>query len=91
MLKLAIDFGTAVTKIYKIGSGIVLSEPTCVTLQKDTGEIRAFGSEAKRLIVAGEVKVNGETETRRGRKLRPGDAVEVRGRVFALTAEDEAS
>ena len=25
------------------------------------------GSEAKRLIVAGEVKVNGETETRRGR------------------------
>ena len=50
MLKLAIDFGTAVTKIYKIGSGIVLSEPTCVTLQKDTGEIRAFGSEAKRLL-----------------------------------------
>lgn len=49
------------------------------------------GSEAKRLIVAGEVKVNGETETRRGRKLRPGDTVEVRGRVFALTAEDEAS
>lgn len=49
------------------------------------------GSEAKRLIVAGEVKANGETETRRGRKLRPGDAVEVRGRVFALTAEDEAS
>lgn len=49
------------------------------------------GSEAKRLIAAGEVKVNGETETRRGRKLRPGDAVEVRGRVFALTAEDEAS
>ncbi len=49
------------------------------------------GSEAKRLIVAGEVKVNGETETRRGRKLRPGDAVEVRGRFFALTAEDEAS
>ena len=49
------------------------------------------GSEAKRLTLAGEVKVNGKTETRRGRKLRPGDAVEVRGRVFALTAEDEAS
>lgn len=50
MLKLAIDFGTAVTKIYKIGSGIVLSEATCVTVQKDTGEIRAFGNEAKRLL-----------------------------------------
>lgn len=50
MLKLAIDFGTAVTKIYRIGSGIVLSEATCVTAAKDTGEIRAFGNEAKRLL-----------------------------------------
>lgn len=50
MLRLAIDFGTSVTKIYKIGSGIVLAEPTCVTVQKETGEIRAFGSEAKRLL-----------------------------------------
>ncbi len=50
MLKLAIDFGTAVTKIYKIGSGIVLAEATCVTVQRDTGEIRAFGNEAKRLL-----------------------------------------
>lgn len=50
MLKLAIDFGTAVTKIFKIGSGIVLAEATCVTVQKDTGEIRAFGNEAKRLL-----------------------------------------
>lgn len=50
MLKLAIDFGTSVTKIYKIGSGIVLAEATCVTVQKDTGEIRAFGDEAKRLL-----------------------------------------
>ena len=50
MLKLAIDFGTSVTKIYKIGSGIVLAEATCVTVQKETGEIRAFGNEAKRLL-----------------------------------------
>ena len=50
MLKLAIDFGTAVTKIYQIGSGIVLAEATCVTIQKETGEIRAFGNEAKRLL-----------------------------------------
>ena len=50
MIKLAIDFGTSVTKIYKLGSGIVLAEATCVTVQKDTGEIRAFGNEAKRLL-----------------------------------------
>ena len=35
------------------------------------------GGEAKVLIQAGEVLVNGEVETRRGRKLRKGDVVEV--------------
>ena len=33
------------------------------------------GSEAKEVITAGEVLVNGETDTRRGRKLRDGDVV----------------
>ena len=50
MIKLAIDFGTSETKIYKLGDGIVLTEATCVSSQKDTGEMRAFGSEAKRLL-----------------------------------------
>lgn len=50
MIKLAIDFGTSATKIYKLGYGIVLTEATCVTAQKETGEIRAFGNEAKRLL-----------------------------------------
>ncbi len=49
MLKLAIDLGTAVTKIYRIGSGIVLAEPTCVTVSGGT-QIRAFGADAKRLL-----------------------------------------
>ena len=35
------------------------------------------GGEAKVLIQAGEVRVNGEVETRRGRKLREGDVIEV--------------
>lgn len=35
------------------------------------------GGEAKVLIQAGEVSVNGEVETRRGRKLEVGDVVEV--------------
>ena len=35
------------------------------------------GGEAKELIVNGEVKVNGETDTRRGAKLRGGEIVSV--------------
>jgi ribosome-associated protein len=35
------------------------------------------GGEAKVVIQAGEVLVNGEVETRRGRKLEEGDVVEV--------------
>jgi ribosome-associated protein len=35
------------------------------------------GGEAKVLIQAGEVFVNGEVETRRGRKLYEGDVVDV--------------
>ena len=35
------------------------------------------GGEAKVLIQAGEILVNGEVETRRGRKLQKGDVVEV--------------
>ena len=35
------------------------------------------GGEAKVLIQSGEVLVNGEVETRRGRKLLPGDVIEV--------------
>ena len=35
------------------------------------------GGEAKILVQTGEVLVNGEVETRRGRQLREGDVVEV--------------
>lgn len=35
------------------------------------------GGGVKRLIAAGEVTVNGQPETRRGRQLHPGDVVEV--------------
>jgi ribosome-associated protein len=35
------------------------------------------GGEAKVLIQGGVVRVNGEVETRRGRKLQKGDVVEV--------------
>lgn len=35
------------------------------------------GAEANHLILEGKVKVNGEVEQRRGRKLYPGDIIEV--------------
>jgi ribosome-associated protein len=38
------------------------------------------GGEGKVLISSGDVVVNGEVDTRRGRQLHPGDVVEVLGR-----------
>ena len=38
------------------------------------------GGQAKWMIQNGEVKVNGEVETRRGRKMTAGDRVEVKGK-----------
>ena len=42
------------------------------------------GGEAKVRITEGEVRVNGETCTQRGRKLRPGDRVELGGEVLLV-------
>lgn len=38
------------------------------------------GAEAKLLLAEEPVEVNGEAESRRGRQIRPGDVVAVRGR-----------
>lgn len=46
------------------------------------------GGEAKVLIQYGEVLVNGAVETRRGRKLVPGDVVVAQGQSYEV-AEDE--
>ena len=47
------------------------------------------GGEAKALIQEGQVKVNGEVCTMRGKKLRPGDKFEFMGNV-CLICENEA-
>ena len=44
------------------------------------------GGEAKIVISAGDVSVNGEVDLRRGRQLHPGDVVEVLGRRARVTA-----
>jgi ribosome-associated protein len=61
-------------------------EPTRITLRGEYITLDALlkaaglagsGGAAKLLIAEGGVRVNGEAETRRGRKLRAGDEVQV--------------
>jgi len=42
------------------------------------------GSEAKELILDGEVKVNGDVEKRRGRKIYPEYKVEVFDKIYVV-------
>jgi len=44
----------------------------------------ATGGHAKLMIQGGEIKVNGEVETRRRKKLSPGDVVEVGGQRLTV-------
>jgi ribosome-associated protein len=48
------------------------------------------GGEAKLRIQGGEVRVNGFQETRRGRKLKPGDRVELAGQTVLVPATPPA-
>lgn len=47
---IAVDLGTANTLVYVRGRGIVLSEPSVIALDSNTGQIHAVGAEAKRMI-----------------------------------------
>lgn len=49
------------------------------------GQVANSGGEAKQLIQAGTVRVNGEIERRRSRKLVPGDRVEINGEFLVVT------
>jgi S4 domain protein YaaA len=51
--------------------------------------VAGTGGEAKMYVADEEIHVNGEPENRRGRKLRPGDRVELPGfGVVLLTAPE---
>ena len=54
-----------------VPAGITLGQALKATATAGTG------GEAKVLVQMGEVLVNGEVETRRGRKLEEGDVIEV--------------
>ena len=71
-----------------------MSEPVDVPIRDDSIRLGQFlklanlvesGAEAKPVIAAGEVRVNGEPELRRGRQLREGDVVELGGQVTRVT------
>lgn len=47
-------------------------------------DIASTGGHAKFLIQEGLVKVNGEIETRRGKKLRSNDIIEVEGNTIKI-------
>jgi rod shape-determining protein MreB len=47
---LAIDLGTVNTRVYALGRGIVVNEPSAVALDDTTGEVQAVGKEAKDML-----------------------------------------
>ena len=57
-----------------------------ITLQSvlQCGDIISTGGQAKAFLETEEVRVNGELENRRGRKLYLNDRVEVLNRVFVI-------
>ena len=50
--------------------------------------IAQTGIEAKIMVTSGEVSVNGEIDTRRGRKLHDGDIVETKEGTFTVKSTD---
>ncbi len=47
---MAVDLGTANTLVHVKGRGIVLSEPSVVAVEKNSGSVLAVGSDAKRML-----------------------------------------
>ena len=47
---LGMDLGTSNTLVYLKGKGIILKEPSVVAIDKNTKEVLAVGSEAKRMV-----------------------------------------
>ena len=62
------------------------SDQEFITLQSllKITDIISTGGMVKAYLTENEVLVNGELEDRRGRKLYPGDKVEVEGRTFVI-------
>lgn len=70
-----------------------MTEPTAMRLDQflKLSGLAQTGGHAKLLIQSGDVLVNGETETRRRRKLSPGDTVQVAGEPPLIYSEGPAA
>ncbi len=64
-------------------------DPSTITLDQflKFAGIVGTGGQAKALIQGGEVRVNGQVETRRGRKLKPGDIIHFEGKSFEVAGK----
>lgn len=54
-------------------------------------DVITTGGEVKAFLAGNSVVVNGETETRRGRKLYPGDSFVADGKEFQITSANQKS
>lgn len=61
-----------------------------ITLQQliKLADIAISGGQAKAFIQEAMIQVNGEEEHRRGRKLYPGDIVEINGQTYTIQHEN---
>jgi rod shape-determining protein MreB len=48
--EIGVDLGTATVLIYVKGQGILLREPSVIAMVRDTGEVKAVGEEAHRML-----------------------------------------
>lgn len=63
--------------------------PSHITLQQvlKLANLVETGGQAKYVIQNGEVKVNGAIETRRRKKIYPGDVIEMAGEIYHIGEE----
>ena len=59
------------------------NNPLCLDQFLKLTGIAGTGGQAKLMIQGAEIRVNGEVETRRRRKLAAGDAVEIDGHTYS--------
>ena len=66
--------------------------PDSTTIRLDQflklADVAQSGGEAKLMIQGGEVRVNGEVETRRKKQLQPGDEVQVGDLIMEVNLDD---
>ena len=63
---------------------VVVDGPIALGAFLKLAGVAGTGGHAKVIVQSGEVAVNGETETRRGRTLQTGDVVGVGGREYRV-------